>query len=82
MKLGPRSNYSYNTKRYWASLSPQKRKTSPGYFVKKKNKRDKSQVKSYRVIGFLNCLGKFLKKLILEKLSLFCEICVKLHGAK
>ena len=37
-------------------------------------------VKSYRVIGLLNCLGKVVvEKLVAEELSKFCEANAKLH---
>lgn len=47
--------------------------------MEKPNKRDRTLVKSYRVISLLNCLGKVVKKLVAEKLSQFCEAKEKLH---
>lgn len=40
-----------------------------GIFLEKPNKRDRTLIKSYRVISLLNCLGKVVKKLVAEKLS-------------
>lgn len=47
--------------------------------LEKGNKRDKSLVKSYRVISFLNCLGKPVEKVVAEQLLQFCETNQKLH---
>ena len=47
--------------------------------MEKPNKRDRTLVKSYRVISLLNCLGKVVEKLIAEKLFQFCEAQEKLH---
>ena len=47
--------------------------------MEKPNKRDCTLVKLYRVISFLNCLGKVVKKLVLKKLLQFCEAQGKLH---
>lgn len=47
--------------------------------MEKPNKRNRTFVKSYRVISLLNCLGKVVEKLVPEKLSRFCETQGKLH---
>lgn len=47
--------------------------------MEKPNKRDRTLVKSYRVISFLNCLGKVVKKLVPIQLLEFCEAKEKLH---
>ena len=45
----------------------------------KPNKRDRTLVKSYRVISLFNCLSRVIEKLVAEKLSQFCEAQGKLH---
>lgn len=47
--------------------------------IEKPNKRDRTLIKSYRVISLLNYLGKVVKKLVVEQLSQFCERFGKLH---
>ena len=47
--------------------------------LEKPNKRDRTLVKSYRVISILNCLGKLVEKVVAEQLAKFCEINEKLH---
>lgn len=54
-------------------------KRARGILLEKGNKRDKSLVKSYRVISLLNCMGKLVEKVIAEELSRFYEINLKLH---
>lgn len=46
--------------------------------MEKLKKRDRTLVKSYRVISLLSCLGKVVEKLVGEKLSQFCEAKEKL----
>ena len=58
---------------------PKSWKQAQGILLEKNNKRDKSLVKSYRVISLLNCMGKLLEKVVAEELSLFCETHLKLH---
>ena len=41
--------------------------------LEKGNKRDKSLIKSYRVISLLNCMGKLVEKVVAEQLSQFFE---------
>ena len=41
--------------------------------MEKGNKRDKSLVKSYRVISLLNCMRKLVEKVVAEEPSQFCE---------
>src|SRR5438046_10762906 len=47
--------------------------------IKKFNKENYSDFKSYRVISLLNCLDKISKKIIAERLSYFAEITDLLH---
>lgn len=47
--------------------------------IEKPNKRDRTLVKSYRIISLLNCLGKVVEKLVTNQLSQFCEDFGKLH---
>ena len=58
---------------------PQKWRHAKGVLLEKLNKRDRTLVKSYRVISLLNCLGKVVEKLVAEQLSQFCETNGKLH---
>lgn len=58
---------------------PKSWKRAQGILLEKGNKRDKSLVKSYRVISLLNCMGKLVEKLIAEELAQFCETHLKLH---
>ena len=58
---------------------PQKWRHAKGVLLEKPNKRDRTLVKSYRVISLLNCLGKVVEKLVAEQLSQFCETNGKLH---
>ena len=53
--------------------------TSRGGLLKNGNKRDKSLVKSYSIISLLNCTGKLVEKVVIEKLSRFYKINLKLH---
>ena len=50
-----------------------------GILMEKPNKRDRTLVKSYRVISLLNCLGKVVEKLVAEMLSQSCETKGSLH---
>lgn len=50
-----------------------------GILLRKPNKTDYSQVKSYRVISLLNCLGKVTEKVVAELISVWCESSVVLH---
>ncbi len=50
-----------------------------GVLFEKSNKRDRTLVKSYRVITLLNCLGKVVEKVVAKQLSQFCEVNQKLH---
>lgn len=54
-------------------------KRARGILLEKGYKRDKSLVKSYRVISLLNCLGKLVEKVVAVQLSVFCEANRKLH---
>ncbi len=54
-------------------------KRARGILLEKNNKRDKSRVKSYRVISLLNCMGKLVEKVVAEQLSQFCESHQKLY---
>ena len=47
--------------------------------IKKFNKENYSDFKSYRVISLLNCLDKIFERIIAEKLSYFAEITDLLH---
>lgn len=57
-----------------------------GVLIEKSKKRDRTLIKSYRVISLLNCLVKVVEKLVAEQLSQFYERFGKLHkgqtGAK
>ena len=50
--------------------------------MKRGNKRDKSLVKSYRVISLLNCMEKLVEKVVAQELSQFCELDHKLHKSQ
>lgn len=54
-------------------------RTAKGVLLRKPNKIDHSQVKSYRVISLLNCLGKVAEKVVADLLSEWCESSGKLH---
>ena len=58
---------------------PQLWRHATGILLEKPNKRDRTLVKSYRVISLLNCFGKVVEKLVAGKLSQFCEDQGKLH---
>ena len=58
---------------------PQRWRHAKGVLLEKPNKRDRTLVKSYRVISLLNCLGKVVEKVVAEQLSQFCEANGKLH---
>lgn len=58
---------------------PKSWKRARGILLEKGNKREKSLVKSYRVISLLNCMGKLVEKVIAEELAQFCETHLKLH---
>jgi len=47
--------------------------------IKKFNKENYSDFKSYRVISLLNCLGKISERIIAERLSYFAETTDLLH---
>lgn len=57
-------------------------KQARGILVEKSNKRDKTLVKSYRVISLPNCIGKLVEKVVAEELSQFCETNQKLHNGQ
>lgn len=50
-----------------------------GILLDKVNKRDKFLVRSHRVISLLNCIKKFVKKVVVEQLLQFYEFHQKLH---
>lgn len=58
---------------------PQLWRHAKGILMEKPNKRDRTLVKSYRVISLLNCLRKLVEKFVAEQLSQFCEAKEKLH---
>ena len=58
---------------------PQKWKRARGILLEKGGKRDLTLVKSYRIISLLNCMGKFVEKVVAEQLSQFSENFLKLH---
>ena len=58
---------------------PQLWRHAKGVLMEKPNKRDRTLVKSYRVISLLNCLGKVVEKLVAGQRSEFCEARGKLH---
>lgn len=51
----------------------QQQKYEKRVFLKKLNKRDRTLIKSYRIISFLNCLGKIVEKVVAKQLSQFCK---------
>ena len=58
---------------------PAKWKRAWGILLQKGGKRDFGLVRSYRVISLLKCMGKVIKKVVANKLSLYCENYSKLH---
>ena len=48
-------------------------KDSIGVIIKKFNKDDYSNPKSYRIVSLLNCLGKISEKIVAERLSYIAE---------
>ncbi|KAI0998333.1 hypothetical protein K3495_g9862 [Podosphaera aphanis] len=54
-------------------------RTAKGILLRKPNKVDYTQVKSYRVINLLNCLCKVAEKVVAELLSDWCEMNGVLH---
>ena len=54
-------------------------KDSIDVIIKKFNKENYSDPKSYRVISLLNCLGKISERIIAERLSYFAETTNLLH---
>ena len=54
-------------------------KDSIDVIIKKFNKENYSDLKSYRVISLLNCLDKISERIIAERLSYFAEITDLLH---
>lgn len=58
---------------------PQHWRHVKGVLLEKPNKRDRTLIKSYRVISFLNCLEKVVEKVVTKQLSQFCEANGKLH---
>lgn len=57
-------------------------KRARGILFEKREKRDLTLVKSYRIISLLNCRGKVLEKVIAEQLSQLSENFLKLHIGK
>ena len=58
---------------------PKEWKRARGNLLEKGGKRDLTLVKSYRVIGLLNCMSKVLEKVIAEQLSQLSKSFLKLH---
>lgn len=58
---------------------PKEWKKVRGILLEKREKRDLTLVKSYRVISLLNCISKILEKVIVEQLSQLSEYFLKLH---
>ena len=50
-----------------------------GVLLQKPNKADYTQVKAYRVISLLNCLGKVVEKLVAGLITDHCERQGALH---
>ena len=50
-----------------------------GAIVPKPNKPDYTQVKAYRIVALLNCLGKIAEKLVAQRLADLCEDFGLLH---
>ena len=58
---------------------PQRWRNAKRVLLEKPNKRNRTLVKSYRIISLLNCLGKVVEKVVAEQLSQFCEVNRKLY---
>lgn len=54
-------------------------RTAKGILLRKPNKLDYTQVKSYRIISLLNCLGKVAEKVVAELITDWCELSGSLH---
>ena len=54
-------------------------RTVKGILLRKPNKLDYTQVKSYRIISLLNCLGKVAEKVVAELIAEWCELSGSLH---
>ena len=63
-------------------IHPQAWKTAKGVVLKKPGKPDYSNVKAYRVICLLNCLGKVLEKVVATMISKTCEERQLLHNGQ
>lgn len=59
---------------------PISRKYACGILLEKGNKCNKFYIKSYKVKSFLNYMGKLIEKVVVKKLSHFCEGYLKLHN--
>ena len=58
---------------------PMKWKKTRGILFEKGEKRDFGLVRSYRVISLLNCIGKVVEKVMVQKLFWYCEEYSKLY---
>ena len=57
-------------------------KQATGFILKKPNKPDYSQPKSYRVISLLNCLGKVSERILAKRLSYLAETTLLLDNSQ
>ncbi len=61
---------------------PKRWRNAKSVVLEKLNKKDRTLVKSYRLISLLNCFGKVVEKLVAEQISQFCESKWALHNDK
>jgi hypothetical protein len=54
-------------------------KTTKGVLLRKPGKPDYAQVKAWRVISLLSCLGKVIEKLVAGLIADWCEVQGALH---
>lgn len=73
------SNYKYDLSCYITRLSPYKMKKGLRNTLEKGGKQDFKLVKSYEVINLLNYIEKVVKKVVVKKLSYYCEDYSKLY---
>ena len=79
MELGKSTDHKYGLSCYTIRLPPRGEEKSSRNTSSKGGKRDFGLVRSYRVIGLLNCMGKVVEKVVAKKLSLYYEDYSKLH---
>ena len=60
-------------------IHPQVWKTAQGILLHKPDKPDYTQIKAYRVISLLNCLGKVVEKVVADIIAAYCKAAEVLH---